>query len=117
MSDSRPPLPGLCDIPKCPTCGKPPKGAAGVPSRLLCACPVARTHKYRCPLCREWVYDDVTGRRNAFDGTAHTDPLWLNAVMTCAVCSLEWVATYPDDAPALECPACSHMNAIPQRDR
>jgi hypothetical protein len=35
---TRDPLPGPCDIPKCPQCGEPPKGAAGVPTRYVCVC-------------------------------------------------------------------------------
>ena len=31
-------------------------------------------------------------------------------VMTCLICGKKWTATYPDSAPALECPECGYMN-------
>lgn len=39
--------------------------------------------------------------------------LWRNESLTCAVCSHYWVATFPSEAPALECPSCGYMNAVP----
>lgn len=39
---------------------------------------------------------------------------WLVRKMTCIVCSHEWVATFPKDAPALECSGCGYMNDVSQ---
>lgn len=43
-----------------------------------------------------------------------SDPTeWRNAKMICAVCSHEWVGTYPAEATVLECGCCGHMNPAP----
>lgn len=68
-----------------------------------------RTHKYQCRDCRAWVYADSQVRN--LDGTPHEH--WRNAEMACAICSHEWVATYPEAAPVLECPGCGHMSQRP----
>ncbi len=39
---------------------------------------------------------------------------WTVAEMACTVCGKEWVATYPSEAPALECPECGYMVPAPE---
>jgi DNA-directed RNA polymerase subunit RPC12/RpoP len=78
--------------------------------------PMSRAHGCeftgcRCNICgyREEVADD-TPVGSALD----TDEgLWQTCQIECDVCRKEWTATFPIEAPGLECPQCSHMNAIP----
>lgn len=47
------------------------------------------------------------------DDSDATGSPWQSAAMHCLICAHEWVATFPVEAPRLECPACSYMNQIP----
>lgn len=46
-------------------------------------------------------------------GTARDKGLWQTAEMVCVICSKEWVAVFPVEAPKLECPNCGFMNKAP----
>lgn len=39
-------------------------------------------------------------------------PGWTNYIARCELCTHTWVATAPDEAKALECPNCHHMNDL-----